>query len=395
MADQIEESVESALKSLLNVPTEGKNLGQDLKQDIVKAVSTLRECFHKLKIELGRKSDKIRSIQAELENVREQLQTRERLTISAPSKGVSQEAEQMVTPSSPQSAPHVRDHLQPRERQILPVPSASSSGTSHVDKQSSMLQGLQNAPLPGSLEKFEQTVTPLSSQSASSIQAELEDVREQLQTRERLTSSATSHGISKEAEQTTTLPTPQSAPHVRDHLQTKERQTTPAPRASSIGTSHEAKQNNTLQGLQIAPTLGISQEAEQTVTLFSSQSASHVNENENLQNIKGNIEYIMDFLTNKLGTVIEYKINQKLVQKSFGMERKSETEIITNSRPSVNIFESKDDNEKNHQRETQWTEVIQSRRQPTSQTTIYRGQNAPRKPSKNEPHPGKHIQPLK
>ena len=69
--------VEGALKSMLNVITESKNLRQDLKEDIVKSLSTLHESFSKLKAELAKKNNEIRNMHAELECVKDQLHARE------------------------------------------------------------------------------------------------------------------------------------------------------------------------------------------------------------------------------------------------------------------------------------------------------------------------------
>lgn len=73
----MEERIEGAYKLLLNVTETSKNLRQDLKQDIVQAVSELRKAVAKLKSDVNDKNEELKNVRIELKKANDQRQTRE------------------------------------------------------------------------------------------------------------------------------------------------------------------------------------------------------------------------------------------------------------------------------------------------------------------------------
>lgn len=76
MADDVDQIIESAFETLLNVTEESKNLRHDLKQDIVKAVSKLRSAISKMKNGLTQKDNDLNKLRAEYNNAQDLHQAR-------------------------------------------------------------------------------------------------------------------------------------------------------------------------------------------------------------------------------------------------------------------------------------------------------------------------------
>ena len=68
MANAVDECIEGALKSLMYVTEETKNLRRDLKQKIVIALSDLRKAFSQLNCEVEQGKKDVNSLRDELKN---------------------------------------------------------------------------------------------------------------------------------------------------------------------------------------------------------------------------------------------------------------------------------------------------------------------------------------
>lgn len=76
MVDDLDDCVENALKTLLNVTEVSKNLRQDLKQDIVHSVSDLRKAISLLKSELTDKDNELNDLRVKCKNAQGQLRVK-------------------------------------------------------------------------------------------------------------------------------------------------------------------------------------------------------------------------------------------------------------------------------------------------------------------------------
>lgn len=110
MVDDLDDCVENALKTLLNVTEVSKNLRQDLKQDIVHSVSDLRKAISLLKSELTDKDNELNDLRVKCKNAQDQLRVKNHRVASQWTSAASSLA----------------GHLQPLEPASQRIPAASS-----------------------------------------------------------------------------------------------------------------------------------------------------------------------------------------------------------------------------------------------------------------------------